>query len=120
MDRWTIPEISPHELRKKMESGEDFIILDVREPAEVNQVHLDDHRALYVPLSTLASAGPSAIPEKALNPETEIVVICHHGVRSAQVTVWLKGQGWERVFSLRGGVDAYALLVDPAIGRYYS
>jgi rhodanese-related sulfurtransferase len=45
--------------------------------------------------------------------------MCHHGVRSADVTVWLRAQGWGQTFSLRGGIDAYALLVDPSIGRYY-
>lgn len=120
MDRWTIPEISPQDLHKKLVNSADFIILDVREPSEVKQVYLDDLRVQYVPLSILASEGLAALPANALNQDVEIVVLCHHGVRSAQVTVWLKSQGWQQIFSLRGGIDAYALLVDPSIGRYYS
>ena len=47
-----------------------------------------------------------------------LVVICHHGNRSAQVTAWLLDLGWESVYNLSGGIDAYARQVDPAIGLY--
>jgi rhodanese-related sulfurtransferase len=50
--------------------------------------------------------------------ETEIVVMCHHGVRSAQVVSWLRQQGWTNVWNLSGGIDAYARDVDPAVGFY--
>lgn len=115
----TIPEITPQELAEKLAGEEEFILLDVREPAEIAQVRLADKRLLVAPTSQLAYQGLEALPEQARDPGAQIVVMCHHGVRSADVTVWLRAQGWGQTFSLRGGIDAYALLVDPSIGRYY-
>jgi rhodanese-related sulfurtransferase len=71
-----------------------------------------------------------ALPESLRNPKTEVIVVCHHGVRSevlfrsTQVAGWLiqqswtNQQSWKNVSSLEGGLDAYARLVDPGIGRY--
>jgi rhodanese-related sulfurtransferase len=53
-----------------------------------------------------------------LEPEERLVVLCHHGIRSMNVTVWLREQGFERVQSLRGGIDAWSVEVDPAVMRY--
>jgi len=46
------------------------------------------------------------------------VVVCHHGIRSMNVTVWLRNQGFEQAQSLRGGIDAWSAEVDPGVGRY--
>jgi rhodanese-related sulfurtransferase len=53
-----------------------------------------------------------------LDPEERLVVVCHHGIRSMNVAVWLRGQGFEQVQSLRGGIDAWSAEVDPAVARY--
>jgi rhodanese-related sulfurtransferase len=59
---------------------------------------------------------PACLPE--LDPERETVVICHHGIRSRQVALYLERQGFSRVINLSGGVDAWARQVDPAITVY--
>jgi len=69
-------------------------------------------------MSKLSKHGKEALPDVVRNPESEVVVVCHHGVRSGQVTGWLIEQGWKNASSLEGGLDAYARLVDPGIGRY--
>jgi rhodanese-related sulfurtransferase len=114
-----VPEITPEAFGELLKNGSSFVVLDVREPSEVGQVHLEDPRVVYTPMSRLAYDGLDALPEEINHPDKEIIVICHHGIRSRQVTGWLRSQGWANVQSLRGGVDTYALLVDPSIGRYY-
>lgn len=119
-----IPEIQPQQLKTRLDSGTALVVLDVREAWEVALVHLDDPRAVNAPMSKLSKHGKearkysSALPDVVCNPESEVVVVCHHGVRSGQVTGWLIQQGWKNVRSLEGGLDAYARLVDPGIGRY--
>jgi rhodanese-related sulfurtransferase len=53
-----------------------------------------------------------------LDPDERLVVLCHAGVRSMNVTVWLRNQGFEQVQSLRGGIDAWSVEVDPTVARY--
>ena len=110
-------EISPAELqqilnsRPPAESQTTPILLDVREPWE--------HEAASIAGSTLMPMGD--IPGRAfqeLDPETHIVAICHHGVRSLNVAVWLRNQGFENAQSLRGGIDAWSAEIDPAVPRY--
>jgi rhodanese-related sulfurtransferase len=114
-----IPEISPKDLSAKLGSDADFTLLDVRETWELDLAHLDDPRLVVLPLSRLARELNSALPEAiATNPGAEVVVICHHGQRSADVTGWLIQQGWKNVRSLQGGIDAYASQIDPSVGRY--
>lgn len=108
-----IPEISVQDLSEMLKSTQKFIILDVREPWEVAQAKWDDARLRFVPTSELAQRGIAPLEE-----EVSIVVVCHHGIRSWQVTNWLLSQGWKDVVSLRGGIEAYALEVDASVGRY--
>jgi rhodanese-related sulfurtransferase len=118
MPKTDIPEITPKKLKNLLDSGFELVILDVREDWEVALVHLEKECVVNIPMSKLSREGKAALPVPLQDPHTEIVVICHHGVRSAQVTGWLLQQGWRKITSLVGGVDAYARLVDPAIGRY--
>lgn len=117
MNPYGVPGLSVQEVAQKRDDGEDFILLDVREPHELTYANLGS-AVLLAPLSELAQQGPQALPEEVLNKDAEIVVMCHHGNRSAQVTAWLRQQGWTNVFNMDGGIDAYAALVDPGIGRY--
>jgi rhodanese-related sulfurtransferase len=119
MKRSEIPEISPQELAARLAGEQPLVVLDVREPFEVSRVKLDDVRVYYAPLSRLAYDGPQALPPAVLDAGTEVIVLCHHGLRSLDVTAWLLKQGCQQVASLRGGIDAYALQVAPEIGRYY-
>jgi rhodanese-related sulfurtransferase len=113
-----IPEITVEELSRKLTSEEKFILLDVREPNELNAAKLTDSRLELAPLSRLAREGPKALPEGAASRDATVYVLCHHGSRSGQVTAWLVQQGWTNVFSVRGGIDEYARKIDQSVGMY--
>jgi rhodanese-related sulfurtransferase len=112
------PEINVHELSKKIQSEVDFVLLDVRETWEMNLAGLRDKRLVVAPMSRLVRGGMEALPGEVWDKNAEIVVVCHHGVRSAEVTAWLIRQGWSNVRSLAGGIEAYAFSIDPSVGRY--
>ena len=113
-----IPEIDVHELARKLGSSESFILLDVREAWELDHAMIVDDRLKVVPTSRLAQLGAEVLPEEVKQKDTEILVLCHHGIRSAQVTMWLLTRGWTNVVSVRGGIDDYARQVDTSVGKY--
>ena len=87
------------------------IVLDVREPWEYQVARIEG--------STVMPMGD--VPSRAfqeLDPEAHIVTVCHHGVRSMNVAVWLRNQGFENAQSLRGGIDAWSAEIDPTVPRY--
>ena len=90
----------------------DFQLVDCREPAEWDIVHLSD--AVLLPMSEIAAR----IGELEAVREKRIVVYCHHGGRSLRVTQFLRQQGFHTAQSMAGGIDAWALEVDPAMPRY--
>ena len=113
-----IPEIDVKTLAEKIRSDEDFILLDVREEWELSRAKIADRRLINLPTSQLSGMGVSILPQRAVGPERTVYVLCHHGVRSANVTRWMISQGWGKVFSVRGGVDEYARRIDPLVGSY--
>ena len=113
-----LPEISVDELARRLKSGQKLTILDVREQWELNLAHIRDDRVVALPLSQIARERENAFPPELLDPHTEIVVMCHHGVRSADVTLWMSQQGWKNVFSLTGGIHEYAEMIDQTVGFY--
>ncbi|MGB7872813.1 MAG: rhodanese-like domain-containing protein [Anaerolineales bacterium] len=113
-----VPEIDIHQLARKLQSDDAFILLDVREAWELDHAMLVDNRLKVVPTSRLAQLGVEALPEEVQQKDAEILVLCHHGVRSAQVTQWLLARGWTNVFSVQGGIDAYAKQIDASVGKY--
>lgn len=114
-----LPEITPRDLAGWLHSRPEIILLDVREPYEFPRARLVDDRVLHAPLSDLARKSTEGLPEKLkLDKSAPVVVFCHHGSRSLQVTAWLLSLGWTSVYSLAGGIDAYARTVDPTISLY--
>ena len=103
-------EISVHELQAKRNAGEDFVLLDVREAEEVALVHLP--HSVHIPMGDI----PSRLPE--LDPEAEIVVYCHHGIRSLRVVHFLRQHDFARAVNLAGGIDAWANEIEPSMARY--
>jgi rhodanese-related sulfurtransferase len=106
-------EISAQELKQLVTSAaaKDHILLDVREPWEFETARIEG--------STLMPMGD--VPGRAfqeIDPEAHIVTICHHGVRSLNVAVWLRNQGFENAQSLRGGIDGWSAEIDPGVPRY--
>ena len=104
-------EISPEEVRAKVGRKEPFTLLDVREPWEFETAHVA--QAKLMPMGEVPSRA-----HQELDPDENIVVLCHHGVRSMNVTVWLRQQGFERAQSMRGGIDAWSRLVDASVPKY--
>ncbi|HUG21968.1 rhodanese-like domain-containing protein [Piscinibacter sp.] len=90
------------------------LLLDVREPWEI------DLAALSLPGVAHKHIPLGHIPDRLdeLDPSQSIVCICHHGVRSLQVVAFLKRQGFESVYNLAGGIDAWSAHVDPGVPRY--
>ena len=86
------------------------LLLDVREPWEYEICH--------VPGSTLVPMRQIPAAAAGLDPHRETVVICHHGIRSRQVALYLEHRGFTRVVNPSGGVDAWAREVDPGMAIY--
>jgi rhodanese-related sulfurtransferase len=102
-------EISARELKDRLERNEAPVLLDVREPWEVETARIAG--STNIPLGQLAERYTE------LDPDAETVAICHHGSRSAYATQALTNAGFRRVMNLEGGIDAYAT-VDPSVPRY--
>ncbi len=113
-----IPEIFVEDLSEKLSNGTAFVLLDVREPDELQYAKLPDEWVTLLPLSKLARELLDGLPASIQAKETEIVVMCHTGRRSAQVTGWLRKNGWTNVYNLAGGIDAYAREINPSVGFY--
>jgi len=104
-------EITPEEVKTKLDRGEGFTLLDVREPWEFGAARMAG--AKLVPMGDVPSRA-----HQELDPEDHIVVVCHHGVRSMNVTAWLRQQGFEKAQSMRGGIDAWSRQVDSKVPTY--
>ena len=108
-DEWS-DEIFPLRLAARLQNGTPPVVVDVREPYEWAIGRIPGAR--LVPLNSLPQAVPS------LDRDAELVVYCHHGVRSAAAATWLRDQGFTRVRNLVGGIDRWSLEVDPSLRRY--
>ncbi len=103
-------EISVTELKRRRDAGDDEMLLDVREPAEVAIASIAGATAIRM------SDIPLHLDEL---PRTRpIVVMCHRGVRSANVTNFLNANGFPNAVNLAGGIDAWAAQIDSATARY--
>lgn len=104
-------EISGEELQGLLAGGSDVVVVDVREPWEIQTASLAG--TLNIPMNDIPARFRGE-----LDPEKHTVVICHHGVRSMNVTAWLRQQGYENTQSLRGGIDRWAREIDPNVPLY--
>lgn len=105
------PEITPQELVTLRSQPNPPVVLDVREKWEYDTAHLPD--TLLMPMGDI----PSRVHAE-LDPDAPVIVLCHHGARSLNVTMWLRQQGFEAAQSLAGGIDAWSRTVDAHIPRY--
>lgn len=100
-----------HELKEKLDKGaNDFVLIDVREPWEINVCSIPG--ATSIPMRAI----PARYPE--LPKDAELVLMCHHGVRSQQVAYFLERQGFTKLNNLSGGIAAWARDVDPKMPTY--
>ncbi len=103
-------EITPRTLAERLGRGDVPVLLDVREQYEWNIAHLADARLM--PLDSIPGAAHT------LDPEAEVVVYCHHGMRSEAAATWLRAHRFTRVRNLVGGIDRWSVEVDPTLRRY--
>jgi adenylyltransferase/sulfurtransferase len=109
-DEDAVPEISPVELKAKLDAGENIFVLDVREPHEFDICRLDG--TTLIPLGQL----PNRVSE--LNAADEIVVHCKSGMRSAKAVEFLQSEGFSKVKNLAGGILAWSDQVDSTVPKY--
>jgi molybdopterin/thiamine biosynthesis adenylyltransferase/rhodanese-related sulfurtransferase len=104
-----IPEITPKELKARLDKGDDVYVLDVREPHEYQICNIGGH---LIPLGEL----PQRVHE--LDSSKEIVAHCKSGKRSAQAVEFLRGAGFKKIQNLKGGILAWSDEVDPSVPKY--
>ena len=103
-------EITPTELRARLDGGDKLVLIDVREPWEHQLSKIEG--AKLIPLGTLA-ASLETLPDVE-----ELICYCHHGVRSLDAAAWLRSQGIAKAKSLAGGIERWSLEIDPQVPRY--
>ena len=103
-------EITPAGLKARLDGPERPLLLDVRQDWETRLCRLPD--AVHIPIEEIE------LRTDELNPQDEIVVYCHQGVRSAAVAEYLRQLGFRDVKNLAGGLDAWARAVNPTMRRY--
>lgn len=106
----TLMDISPRELKERLDRGDRPVLLDVRQDWETRLCRLE--HALHIPIEELE------VRVDELDPAEEIVVYCHQGVRSAAVAQYLTQLGFRSARNLAGGLERWAGTVDPAMRRY--
>ena len=106
-----LPDLTPEALHTRLLANEDIQLVDVREDVEFDFGHLP--RSLHLPLGEL----PARAAE--IRRHGPVVLICHHGVRSAQALMYLQQRlGYDNLLNLRGGTDAWSQRVDASVRRY--
>jgi rhodanese-related sulfurtransferase len=103
-------QIDPREVKRRLDAGEQLLLVDVREPWEFDLCRIVG--AKLVPLGSV----PSNLP--VFDQDDEVVIYCHHGKRSLDAVVWLRQQGVEGARSMAGGIERWSREIDPAVPRY--
>ena len=105
-----IPQLSPAELQRWRQDGKAFLLLDVRTDEETAVCALPD--SVHIPMNLIplrSNELPHGLP---------IVVYCHHGIRSLHTAMYLADAGFETLYNLQGGIDAWAAQIDENMARY--
>jgi rhodanese-related sulfurtransferase len=105
-----LPEITARDLAAELQSSQPPRLIDVREANE--------HAFCRLLAAELKPLGQIRTWAAELDPEDNLVLLCHSGFRSAQAVMFLRSQGFKRVRNLRGGIDAWSVQVDPTVPRY--
>jgi rhodanese-related sulfurtransferase len=107
-----VQELSPTEFRRRWPEANaaGVVLLDVREPQELTLAKV--RHAIHIPMREV----PQRLHE--LDPATPLVVMCHSGGRSRRVAEFLATNGFEEIYNLSGGIDAWAEQLDPSLPRY--
>ncbi|MBL6987679.1 MAG: rhodanese [Methylobacter sp.] len=105
-----VTQLSATELKTRIQNEPHLFLLDVREPHEFEFTHIEN--SVLIPLNQI----PQRLGE--LNLQQEIVVICHHGIRSSQACLYLNHAGFKHIANLTGGIDAWSCDCDNSVPRY--
>ena len=105
-------DIDVRSVKQLLDQGEDFLLLDCREPTEYATAQIVG--SVHIPMRLI----PAQLAELESRRAGRIVVHCHHGGRSARVAQWLRQQGFENAQNMAGGIDAWSLEIDPQVPRY--
>lgn len=103
-------EIAPREVKGMLARGEKIFLVDVRERWEYETSRIEG--AVLIPLGEI----PGNLPR--LQQADEVVLFCHHGMRSMDAAAWLRSQGVQGVRSMAGGIDRWASEIDVGVPRY--
>ncbi len=103
-------EIEAETLRELRDSGDHIQLVDIRDDWERKICSLSG--TIDIPMPRL----PNELDR--LSPDTPVIVLCHHGMRSMQAAAWLRQQGFAGAVSVSGGIDAWARQIDPTLARY--
>ena len=106
-----LEEVTPAEVHRRLGEADPPLLVDVRTDAERATARIEP--SLHIGLHEFLERAPREIPRDA-----DVVVYCHSGARSAQVTMWMTANGWAKVRNLEGGIDAWSIDVDPDVPRY--
>ena len=105
-----IEEVAPKDVAERIAAGESIVIVDVREPSELEICKIDG--ALHVPL------GDVPARQQEFEPDQLYAFLCHHGIRSANAAGFMQAQGLEKLINISGGIDRWAAEVDASMARY--
>ena len=105
-------EVNPDDVRRLMDSGHEYQLVDCRRPDEVETASLS--QACHIPMDDI----PARQGEIEDDPDIPVIVMCHHGVRSLNVANFLRSQGLECVWSMRGGIDRWSKEIDSSVQQY--
>jgi rhodanese-related sulfurtransferase len=103
-------EIEPRKVKELLDRGEVGLFVDVREPWE--------HQTSRIEGSTLVPLREIPANLARFQAASEVIVFCHHGMRSLDTAAWLRSQGVARVRSMSGGIDRWSVEIDPSVPRY--
>ena len=112
----TIQELSVTEVKEKLDRGEEFLLLDVREPWEVNIAKIEG--SLNIPMDEIPGRLEELKDRINNDSASEIVVYCHLGGRSASVSAYLMENGFKNVLNMIGGIKKWGETVEPALPQY--
>jgi rhodanese-related sulfurtransferase len=103
-------EITPNEVKQRLDKGEKLMLIDVREPHEHAICNIAG--AVLIPMGTI----PANLQK--LDVDEDVICFCHHGMRSLDVANWLRSRGVGTAKSMAGGIDRWSIEIDPKVPRY--
>ncbi len=106
-------EVTPQVAKSRLSDRKQAVLVDVREPQEWALAQIEGAELIAM------GSVPTEFPKlEGLADSGDLLILCHHGVRSLQVTMWLRERGIENCFSVTGGIDRWSREVDETVPRY--